>query len=227
MSSSINTHKKRNLVIFGLAVLGLAALGRIIEPFTVPPGADTGTSGLGQLLWIVAPVAVMLLLRLFGGDGWRDLGLRPNLRGNGLWWWVSVLVFPLVIAVSVLMGAALGGLTLNSAASAGLIGVFLTALASAAVKNLFEEFAWRGYLAPKLYSLNLNIWLSHVLVGLVWGAWHLPFAYLFWTTSLRICCGRLSRSCWWERWPRASSTARSGWQPIPCGRPGRCTPSAM
>ena len=38
---------------------------------------------------------------------------------------------------------------------------------------------WRGHLAPKLYSLNLNVWLSHVLVGLVWGACHLPFAYLF------------------------------------------------
>jgi membrane protease YdiL (CAAX protease family) len=48
------------------------------------------------------------------------------------------------------------------------------------IKNIFEEFAWRGYLAPKLYSLNMNIWLSHAIVGMIWGAWHLPFVYVFW-----------------------------------------------
>jgi hypothetical protein len=27
----------------------------------------------------------------------------------------------------------------------------------------------------------MNIWLSHALVGIIWGAWHLPFVYVFWT----------------------------------------------
>lgn len=26
----------------------------------------------------------------------------------------------------------------------------------------------------------MNIWLSHAIVGVVWGAWHLPFVYVFW-----------------------------------------------
>ena len=62
----------RNLVIFTILVLGLAVLASVIEPFTVPLGAEPGTSGLGQLLWIIAPLVVMLLLRIFGGDGWDD-----------------------------------------------------------------------------------------------------------------------------------------------------------
>jgi len=60
------------------------------------------------------------------------------------------------------------------------VNAILVGLISALIKNLFKEFAWRGYLAPKVYSLNLNIWLSHAIVGLVWGAWHLPFVYVFW-----------------------------------------------
>jgi membrane protease YdiL (CAAX protease family) len=60
------------------------------------------------------------------------------------------------------------------------VAALLTGLISAMIKNVFEEFAWRGYLAPKLYSLHMNIWLSHAIVGLVWGAWHLPFVFVFW-----------------------------------------------
>ena len=106
----------RNLVIFAVAVLGLAALAAAVEPFTVPPDAEPGTAGLGQLLWLAAPLGIALLLRLVGGDGWADLGLRPSFRGNGFWWAVSVLVFPAVLTLCVLTGAALGGLELNAAA---------------------------------------------------------------------------------------------------------------
>jgi membrane protease YdiL (CAAX protease family) len=171
---------KRNLIIFTVLVLGLAALAGVVEPLTVPPGAEPGTSGLGQLLWIIAPLGVMLLLRIFGGDGWDDFGLRPHFKGNGFWWLVSVLVFPVVITLSVLIGALLGGLELDVNLFPTFVAALLTALISAMIKNVFEEFAWRGYLAPKVYSLNMNIWLSHAIVGMVWGAWHLPFVFVLW-----------------------------------------------
>jgi len=180
MHTQDKNRTKRNLVIFIVSVLGSAALAGVVEPLTVPPDAEPGTSGLGQLLWIMAPLGVMLLLRIFGGDGWDDFGLRPNFKGNGFWWLVSVLIFPVVITISVLLGALLGGLALNVNMFAGVVGALLTGLISALIKNIFEEFAWRGYLAPKLYSLNMNIWLSHAIVGMIWGAWHLPFVYVFW-----------------------------------------------
>jgi membrane protease YdiL (CAAX protease family) len=172
---------RRNLIIFTVLVLGLAALAGVIERLTVPPGAEPNTTGLGQLLWIITPLVVMLLLRTFGGDGWSDFGLRPNFKGNGFWWLVSILVFPAVITISVLIGALVGGLKLDVNMSSAFIAALLTGLIAAMVKNLFEEFAWRGYLAPKVYSLNMNIWLSHAIVGLVWGAWHLPFIFVFWS----------------------------------------------
>ena len=181
MDTKTKNRTRRNLVIFTVLVLGFAVIARVIDPLTIPPGAEPGTSGLGQLLWIFAPLAVMLLLRLFGGDGWSDFGLRPRFKGNGFWWLISVLVFPVVITISVLLGSFLGGLKLNFNMLSGVVGVFLTALITALIKNIFEEFAWRGYLAPKLYSLNMNIWLSHSIIGIIWAAWHLPFVYVFWT----------------------------------------------
>jgi membrane protease YdiL (CAAX protease family) len=181
MSTEVRKRTVRNLVIFAVSVLAIAALAGMVEPHTIPPGAEPGATGLGQLLWIVAPLGVSLLLRLFGGDGWSDFGLRPNFRGNGFWWLVSILALPTVIAVGMLVGLLSGGLSLDMTRMAVFPRVLLSALAVASVKNVFEEFAWRGYLAPKLYSLNLNIWLSHAIVGLIWGAWHLPFAYVFWT----------------------------------------------
>ena len=180
MNTKNQKRTKRNLFIFTIFVLGIAVLARFIEPFTVPPGAEPGASGLGQLLWLIAPFLIMLLLRIFGGDGWSDLGLRPNFKGNGFWWLISILIFPVVIILTILLGVLLGGLGLDVNMFTVFAAALLPGFISALFKNIFEEFTWRGYLAPKVYSLNMNIWLSHVIVGLIWGAWHLPFVFVFW-----------------------------------------------
>lgn len=180
MHTQDKNRTKRNLLIFTVLVLGLAALAGVIEPLTVPPGAEPGTPGLGQLLWIIAPLGVVLLLRIFGGDGWSDFGLQPNFKGNGFWWLVSIFVFPVVITISVLIGALSGGLELDVNMFPAFVAALLTGLIAAMIKNIFEEIAWRGYLAPKVYSLKMNIWLSHAIVGVVWGTWHLPFIFVFW-----------------------------------------------
>ena len=180
MNTQTEKRTRRNLIIFTVAVLGLSILAWIIEPFTVPPDAAPGTAGLGQLLWIISPLLVMVLLRTFGGDGWADFGLRPRFKGNGFWWLVSIFIFPVVILLIVLLGTSAGGVDTDTTLLANAPAVLITLLASALIKNIFEEFAWRGYLAPRMYCLNKNIWLSHILVGLIWGTWHLPFAFVLW-----------------------------------------------
>jgi hypothetical protein len=59
-----------------------------------------------------------------------------------------------------------------------LLQAFALGLLPQFIKNIFEEAPWRGYLAPKVYSLGLNDFVGHTIVGLVWGAWHIPY-YLF------------------------------------------------
>ena len=180
MKTQDKKQTKRNLIIFIGLVLVLAILAGVIEPFTVPPGSEPGTSGLGQLLWIIAPLAVMLILRIFGGDGWSDFGLRPNFKGNGFWWLISIFVFPVVLTITVLIGTLLGGIDLDVSMLSVFVAALLPGLIGAVVKNIFEEFAWRGYLAPQVYSLEMNVWFSHAIIGLVWGAWHIPFVFVLW-----------------------------------------------
>ncbi len=55
---------------------------------------------------------------------------------------------------------------------------FVSTLLANFIKNIFEESVWRGYLAAKLLKLKAkDIWL-YLIVGGVWGIWHLPY-YLF------------------------------------------------
>lgn len=53
-----------------------------------------------------------------------------------------------------------------------ILSVTVVSFAGCFVKNIFEEFAWRGYLTPGLLERDLNDWLVYGISGLVWGLWH-------------------------------------------------------
>jgi hypothetical protein len=40
-----------------------------------------------------------------------------------------------------------------------------------------EEIGWRGYLLKKLQGRVNNFWLRSVIVGIIWGIWHLPMYF--------------------------------------------------
>jgi len=167
----------RNLVIFTVTVLSIGWIGRALDVLMGNPASE----GLGILLWIVTPLGASLLLRAFAGDGWKDFGIKPNFNGNGSWYLIALLVFPGVTALVLIIGAGSRLITFPnfSLITIGLIfQAFVMGIPPQFIKNIFEEAAWRGYLAPKVYSLGLNDFVGHLIVGLVWGAWHIPY-YLF------------------------------------------------
>lgn len=167
----------RNLVFFTVAVLAIGWIGRRLDVLMGNPA----TEGLGILLWLVVPTGVALMLRAFAGDGWTSFGVKPNIKGNAVWYLVALLIYPVLTAIVLAIGGGTNLITFPGF-SISTVGVVLQMFALGAplqfVKNIFEESAWRGYLAPKVYSLGLNDYVGHVLVGLVWGAWHIPY-YLF------------------------------------------------
>jgi len=177
IGSQSNRTAIRNLGIFIVVVLAIGWIGRGLDVLMDNPASE----GLGILLWIIAPLVVSLLLRAFAGDGWKDLGIKPNFRGNGAWYIIALLVYPVLTALVLMIGSGLRLITFPSL-SLNALGLILQAFALGLVpqfiKNVFEEAAWRGYLAPKVYSLRLNDFVGHLIVGLVWGAWHIPY-YLF------------------------------------------------
>ena len=167
-----NKHTVRNLAIFAFLVIALGWLGRWVDALM---GSTSPQESLGMLIWIIAPLGVSLLLRAFAGDGWKDLGIRPRIKGNVVWYAVSLLVYPVCATLILVIGLALGAVSFLGFSLILFVQAFAIVLVQQAIKNIFEEFAFRGYLAPKMYKLGLNVFVAHVVVGLIWGVWHLPY----------------------------------------------------
>lgn len=176
-----NKGKVRNLAIFAVVVLASGWLGYGLDRVMDNPL----TQSLGMLLWLIAPLGTAVLLRAFAGDGWKDFGLWPAFKGHGVWYAVSLLIYPLVAVLVLASGDVLGLITFPNFSLSLLLSVFATGLVPAFIKNIFEEFAWRGYLAPKIASLALNAYVGHVIVGLIWGGWHIPY-WLFYLGNVQI-----------------------------------------
>jgi membrane protease YdiL (CAAX protease family) len=166
-----------NLIIFTIAVLSIGWIGHGLDILLDNPSSES----LGMLLWIVTPLGACLLLRGFAGDGWKDFGIKLNFKGNLIGYTISLLIFPVVTVLVLTIGRAVGFIsfptsTLNTLRE--FLPVFTLALIPGFFKNIFEESAWRGYLTPRVFSLNLNDYAGHVIVGLIWALWHVPY-YLF------------------------------------------------
>jgi membrane protease YdiL (CAAX protease family) len=165
----------RNLIIFAIVSVSIGWVGLWLNRTmaTEAPGQD-----LGMLLWLIVPALTGLLLRAVASDGWADSGLRPALKKNLGWYGFALLIYPAGIALVLGLGYAAGAVSLTGLSSLGLgsfVGLAGAAVVAGFVKNLFEEFAWRGYLNPRLDSLGWSPWASAVLVGVIWGAWHVPY----------------------------------------------------
>lgn len=169
----------RNLLLFSVVTLGAGWIGIALDRAAENQNPQEGP---GILLWLTLPLIAALALRAFGGDGWKDFGLRPNLRAGWKWYLIALLVAPLVAGVLLGIGAAVGAVSLSRFADKGL-DAFLTVagitFAGAMVKNIFEEFAWRGYLTPRLQALGLEPLSNHLLTGVIWWGWHIPYWLYF------------------------------------------------
>ena len=93
----------RNIVIFALIVLTCGFVGIAVDQVLVPPSR---MEGLGVLIWLIGPLVASLLLRAFGGDGWRDFGLG---LGQSPYWpaYLAAVLIPFATTLLVL-GPALG-----------------------------------------------------------------------------------------------------------------------
>lgn len=157
----------RRSVAFTVLVTILAWLGPVL-------GGDPVTPGLGFLVWGSAPLVACLIIRAITRD-WKDLGIKPALRNNGRWYLISLLAYPVAIALVVGLGTLFGASSIRDFSVSAFLQAMLPAAVIYLVFAIFEEFGWRGYLAPKLYSLGLNPLLAHALVGVIWASWHFPY----------------------------------------------------
>lgn len=171
-----NKNTKKNLIIFTLVVLLSGWIGAFVD--TLIPDQPQGNS-LGIGIWLITPLITTLLLRIFAGDGWQDMGVLPRFKGNLKWYIVSFLIFPLVTFTVTLIGFAIGWIDISDFNIKIFSSIFIGGLLVQFVKNFFEESVWRGYLTSKLLKLKIkDIWL-YIIAGSVWGFWHLAYYLIF------------------------------------------------
>ena len=149
----------------GLAGVGIAAGG---DPETNP----------AALLFILSPIIMAVVLRATG-EGWADAGLRLRLRGNGAWYALALLLFPLATVAVLGLGAAAGAVTFDGAEGGAFVAAFAAGLVMRLVYAAFEELGWRGYLEPRLAALGVPALRRHLIVAAVWGVWHVPYILTF------------------------------------------------
>jgi membrane protease YdiL (CAAX protease family) len=176
-----------NFAVFAAVAAGggwiFVALDRATGQIT-GTGSATSTSGTtsGQGLWILVPALTALALHFLSRDGGGPLGLTLRFADRTRWFAFATALFPAAAAVCVTAGVIGGVAVFSPAPSAGspsLVSAFATTLGFLVVKNLLEEFVFRGYGTRTAMALGLRGVTPHVLVGVVWGLWHLPL-YMVW-----------------------------------------------
>ena len=176
MTGQTKNKNIRNIIIFALVAFTCGWLGVLVDKFVEPQ--PQGES-LGMGIWLVLPLLTVILLRFFAGDGWKDLGINPNFKENAKWYIVALLIYPLVTAIVLTLGKIFGWINFANFRTDVYMAGVVTALLPNFVKNIFEESVWRGYLTTKLLNEKIkDIWL-YLIVGGIWGIWHLPYYLRF------------------------------------------------
>lgn len=107
--------------------------------------------------------------------GFRDVGWNlSNYR-----WYLSILALCLLFWLVPLLVASLveqQDWNFNLSRDALLV-VVLSVAGASVIAGLGEEFGWRGYLLPRLLSDRRRIRRILLIIGLIWGVWHLPLAF--------------------------------------------------
>ena len=178
---------KRNLVLFIIIVLSSGWLGVLLDMFL--PEQPEGDS-LGMGLWLVAPVIAATVLRMISRDG-KDMGLKPAFKGNGGWYVIALLIYPAVTLVTTGLAILFSAVEL-SGFTVTLLPAMTLAFLAGIVKNIFEEFAWRGYLTPKLMEQTKSDGTLYALSGLIWALWHAPYYLVFLSDRYFLNMSRIS-----------------------------------
>jgi membrane protease YdiL (CAAX protease family) len=159
------------LISFGLAwgIIGLYVFlpGRMGGMF----GQLTGNHPLFYLaVYSPAIAAFMLVARTGGISGLqRFLGRVLLWRCSVIWYAFLIIGIPLIFFIG---SAFRGNLYTEPFPFVSIQSLFI-ALVLAAIKGPVEEFGWRGFALPLLQRKLAPLWAGLILGG-IWGLWHLP-----------------------------------------------------
>jgi membrane protease YdiL (CAAX protease family) len=169
--------KRDTLFIIVFIVVALAGgwVGVLVDK-VLPEQVGDETLGMG--IWLVLPFLCGVVVRT-GRRDWAEFGSHPKLSGNMMWYALAILIFPAMTLVFVIIGLLFDVVSFSPASMSSVIQVFGALFIGLIVKNVFEDFAWQGFLMPKLVSVRFSDARVYLIVGLVWAFWHAPYYLVF------------------------------------------------
>jgi membrane protease YdiL (CAAX protease family) len=180
-----NQFASRKLVLFFLIAYGftwvfwiseaLASRGLLGSSIIV----DFLLSPQNPAAW--GPFVSAILLTFWYQRGKGVLGLLKkgvDYRFAKKWWIPTFLLCPLIIGgalgIAALAGENIPELYWIANPSLILVTFFVILFTGGPLQ---EEFGWRGYALPRLQS-RFNALVSSVIIGFMWGLWHLPYFFI-------------------------------------------------
>ncbi len=159
------------LITFGLAwgIFGLFIL--FPKPMVAMFGEVNGQHPLFFLAVYAPAIAAFIVITYY--SGWR--GLRRYFsrllrwRCSAAWYIFLIIGIPLIF----FSGSALKGNLFVAPFPFSSVRSLCVALAVTAIQGPIEEFGWRGLALPLLQRKFAPIWAGLIL-GAIWGCWHLP-----------------------------------------------------
>jgi len=131
----------------------------------------------GNGIFVFGPsiAGVITVAIVKGKDGLRDLLKRALQWRVGLKWWLVALFLPalltlVALGINLLFGAKLPLFTFIKEQWYYLPLFFIITIVGG---PLGEEFGWRGFALPRLQEKTTPL-LASVILGLIWGLWHIP-----------------------------------------------------
>jgi hypothetical protein len=205
MMTTINAFIKRHPVLtYYTLVFAISVGGGLL---VMGPG---GLPGTGEQVATLFPLAFLLLYAgpvvsgplltglVSGRAGFRELFSRLlRWRVGARWYAVALLTIPLLMAaayVPLLLispgflprivasgGGATPMLSAFGIAADDKAAMVLAGLVAGVMFGFLEELGWTGFAVPTLLRLRHGVIATGLIVGALWGAWHVPIT--FWSSG--------------------------------------------
>ena len=204
---TIKAFIKRHPLLCYFALAFAISWGGILIAVGLGPG---GFSATPQQLQMAVPYAVPAMILgpsvagilltglLYGRAGLREF--RSGLlrwRVGARWYAVALLTAPLSMMAVLLALSLLSPEFLPRIFTAGDKPILLLmGIAVGLVAGIFEELGWTGFAVPTLLRLRYGVLGTGLIVGVLWGAWHLPIN--FWGSG--VTAGELSLAIFLPSW---------------------------